>query len=117
MGDHHFPAGPNPMDPFKPYQPKVKGLPPSVITVEGAEALALQAVAFIVADDELLSQFLAVTGSDIESLRLRITERNFQVGVLDFLLADESAVLAFSSQNGTAPDAPMRARERLSTAT
>ena len=55
-----------------------------------------------------------MSGSDIESLRLRIRERSFLVGVLDFLLADESAVLTFFEQSAIAPETPMHARERLS---
>ena len=104
------------MDPFKPYLPKTKGPAPALLTTQGAEAVALQAVAFVATDDELLQQFLASTGSDLEGLRLRIADRSFLVGVLDFLLADDGAVLAFSKQNGIAPETPMQARERLSAA-
>ncbi len=105
------------MDPFKPYQLKAKGPVQVVLTTEGAEAVALMAVGFVVADDELLSQFLSISGSDIVSLRLRVSERDFLIGVLDFLLADDGAVLAFSRQNGIAPETPMQARERLSAST
>ena len=105
------------MDPFKPYQVKTKGPAPALLTTEGAEAVALLAVGFVVADDDLLSQFLAISGSDIVSLRLRVSERDFLIGVLDFLLADDGAVLALSRQNGFAPETPMQARERLSAST
>ena len=105
------------MDPFKPYQPRARGPTPALLTAEAAEAVALQAVAFIVADDDLLSQFLAVTGSDADGLRVRVTERTFLIGVLDFLLADESAVLTFCKQNRIAPETPMQAKERLSIVT
>ena len=102
------------MDPFKPYQPRAKGPVPTRLTAEGAEAVALRAVAFIAADEDLLSRFLAVTGSDVDGLRQRIAERHFLSGVLDFLLADEGALLAFCRQNDIAPETPMQARERLS---
>ena len=112
------------MYPFKPYQPKANGPVQKLLTTEDAEAVALLAVAFVVlavafvvTDDELLQHFLAITGSDVEGLRLRVADRNFLVGVLDFLLADDNAVLAFSKQNGIAPETPMQARERLSAAT
>jgi hypothetical protein len=101
------------MDPFKPYQPRQRAVPPPRLTVEGAEAVALQAVAFLVADQELLARFAAVTGCGLEDLSRRITERSFLAGVLDFLLADEAAVLAFANHAELAPETPMLARERL----
>ena len=105
------------MDPFKPHQPKTKGPVRALLTTEGAEAVALLAVGFVAADDELLSQFLAVTGSDVEGLRLRVADRDLLIGVLDFVLADDGAVVAFSRQNGFAPETPLQARERLSAST
>ncbi len=101
------------MDPFKPIKSKPRLVTPPRLTIEMAEAVALQAMAFIAADDELLSQFLAASGCDVEALKRRVTERYFLAGVLDFVLADESTVVAFSRHIGFSPETPMLARELL----
>ncbi len=101
------------MDPFKPCTPKPRPVAPPRLTDGGAEALALRAVAFIAADDELLPQFLAASGCDLEALKRRLAEPNFLAGVLDFILADESRVLAFSGQVDLPPETALLARARL----
>ena len=105
------------MDPFKPYQAKAKILTAKSLSNEGAEAVALQAVAYVVGDEELRERFMAASGSDLEDLKRRITQRNFLVGVLDFLLADESAVVSFAEHGQFAPETTMLARARLASAT
>jgi Protein of unknown function (DUF3572) len=94
------------MDPFKPYQPKTKTPTPTLLTADSAEAVALQAIAFIAMDDELLARF-------IDDIRLRIGDRNFLTGVLDFILADEPTVLAFADHCHLPAELPLRARNVL----
>lgn len=80
---------------------------------EPAETLALQALAWILADPERAGQFLAATGADASALTRMVAEPLFLGAVLDFLLTDERALLDFAADAGIAPDLPMRARAAL----
>jgi len=102
------------MDPFKPYTPsKRPAAGPKIRTAEDAQAVALQAIAFIAADEDLLPRFLALTGCGLDDLRRRIGEPGFLGGVLDFILADEPTLLLFAEATELAPEAPMAARALL----
>ncbi len=86
------------------------------ITLEGAEALAIQALSYIAKDPEQFDRFLALTGIGPESLRQAAGEPNFLLGVLDHLSSDERLLLAFVAQNEIPPEAIAEARERLANA-
>jgi hypothetical protein len=101
------------MDPFKPWQPKSRPAPLPLLDDDQAQAVALQAIAFIAADDELLPRFVALTGCGLDSLKDRIGEPAFLGGVLDFLLADEPSLLAFTAAAGIAAELPAAARTLL----
>ena len=101
------------MDPFKPYQPRQKDKIAS-LTVEDAETIALKAVAFIAADEELMPRFINLTGcSSIEDIRDRLADRSFLGSVLDFILGNEPTTLAFAESLSMAPEVPMLARAKL----
>ena len=100
------------MDPFKEYQPRPRATTPR-LTVSDAEAVALQAVAWIIGNDEMRDRFVAVTGCGGDDLRSRISQPGFLGSVLDFLLADEGSVLAFAEHSGLPPETPMMARHKL----
>ena len=101
------------MDPFKPYAPSKRPTSPPVLSVEDAQTIALKAIAFIAADDELLSRFVALTGCGMDNIRERIGDPAFLGGVLDFILGDEPTVLAFVETEELAPETPMAARHKL----
>jgi hypothetical protein len=102
------------MDPFKPYTPSKRPTArPPVLTVEDAQAVALKAVAFIAADDDLLPRFVALSGCGMDDIRQRIGDPAFLGGVLDFVLADEPTLLAFVAAAELAPETPMAARAKL----
>ena len=102
------------MDPFKPYTPSRRAAPaPRIAGPEDAQAVALQAVAFIAADEDLLPRFVALTGCGADEIRRRIGDPAFLGGVLDFVLADEPTLLAFAEAAGLAPETPMVARGKL----
>ena len=86
--------------------------PPS-LNRDAAEALALQAVAIVVADDDLLPRFLAVTGSGADDLRQRIRDPDFLGAVLDFVLEDDVIVRRLAEAGGVTPEQVMLARSRL----
>ena len=82
-------------------------------SVEDAQAVALQALAHIAGDEELLSRFVALTGCGADEIRSRIADDGFLGGVLDFILGDEATLIAFAEATGLPPETPMAARARL----
>jgi Protein of unknown function (DUF3572) len=80
---------------------------------EAAQVLAIQALGWIAADDEIFPQFMAATGVSIQDLRARAAESEFLVAVLDFLMLDDQWVVAFCDAGGHAYTAPLAARAAL----
>ena len=80
---------------------------------DAAEVLAIKALGWIAGNDELSGAFLGASGAAADELRERAGDPEFLGFVLDFLLADEDALLAFSESADVQPDAPMRARAAL----
>lgn len=78
-----------------------------------AEALALRALAWVAADPDLTGAFMAAAGADPGDLRARAADPPFLGFVLDFILGDEAALLAFAAAEGIRPELPMRARAAL----
>ena len=78
-----------------------------------AEALAVQALVWMAGDAELVGRFLAATGAGPADLRARAAEPEFLGFVLDFLLSDEAALVAFAAAENIRPELPMRARPAL----
>lgn len=78
-----------------------------------AEAIAIEALGFIANDPDLLPRFLALTGISASDIRLAAREPGFLAGVLDFVLAHEPTLMAFSEATGTDPALVARARLRL----
>lgn len=75
-----------------------------------AEVLALQALAFLAEDDELLGRFLALTGMDADGLRASAGETGTLIAVLDFMLFDDALVVAFAERTAIRPEEVGRAR-------
>ena len=73
------------------------------ITVDEAEALAARALQFLADEPRLLTRFLAVSGVAPQQLRRAAAEPGFLAGVLDFLLAHEPDLMAFSAASGRPP--------------
>jgi hypothetical protein len=101
------------MDPFKPYTPSKRPAGPPVLSAEDAQTIALKAIAFVAADEDLLPRFVALTGCGMDDIRARIGDPAFLGGVLDFILADEPTLLAFTEAEQLAPETPMAARHKL----
>ncbi len=81
--------------------------------VEAAESLALEALAFLAADERRLGALLAQAGWTLGELRSRADDPYVLAGILDFVLSDERLVLGLCESAGCAPEAPMRARRAL----
>lgn len=80
---------------------------------EAAQTLALQALAWIAADDEVFPLFLNATGATLAELRARAADPDFLGAVLDFLLQDDRWVVAFCDASGQAYTVPQAARSAL----
>jgi hypothetical protein len=86
---------------------------PSPPPQEIAEALAIQAFAFIAEEPERLSRFLATTGIAANEIRRAAREQGFLLGVLEHLLGDEKLLVAFADKAGIDPAAIARAAAAL----
>ena len=82
-----------------------------------AETVALQALAYLVSEEEALQGFLAQTGATADDLRRGAGTPQFLGGVLDFLLERDDRLLAFCDQVGVTPAQTQRARAALPGAT
>lgn len=78
-----------------------------------AETVALRALAFLASDDGAMAAFLGSCGADIGTVRARAADPEFLGFVLDHLLQDDKAVLAFAQREGLAPEAVLQARAAL----
>lgn len=86
---------------------------PSRAERDAAEHLAIAALGYLAADLHHLERFISLSGLDPSGLRDAATSPGFLAGVLDFLLEDESLLLAFAADQGLKPDHVVRARSRL----
>jgi hypothetical protein len=80
---------------------------------EAAEALAIQALAFIAEEPERLGAFLAASGIGPDAIRDAAREPGFLGGVLDHMLGNESLLVAFADSAGLNPISIARARRSL----
>jgi len=81
--------------------------------IEQAETLAIQALSWLASDEEILSQFLNITGAAPGDLRARAVEPEFLGFVLDFILRDDETILGFCHASNTPPEAVPQARATL----
>lgn len=80
---------------------------------ESAETLALQALAWVVSNEELLPVFMGSSGASAEDLKARATDPHFLASVLDFLTMDDAWVVSFCDASGHDYSAPLTARAYL----
>ncbi|SFR34160.1 Protein of unknown function [Yoonia tamlensis] len=80
---------------------------------EQAQVIALQALAWLVGNDELCTVFLGATGGSVDDLRARAGDPAFLAAVLEFLTMDDAWVVEFCDSVDLAYDKPLRARYAL----
>ena len=80
---------------------------------ESAETIALQALAWLAGNDDLLPVCLGASGASEADLRARATEPEFLGAVLDFLMMDDTWVVEFCDAQGLSYETPMMARVAL----
>ena len=83
------------------------------MTPDRAETIALQALGWLVANEDLCPVFLGATGTSADDLRGRAADADFQVAVLEFLTMDDAWVVAFCDFAGLNYEDPLRARYAL----
>lgn len=80
---------------------------------ESAETLALQALGWIAAQDEIMGDFLSHSGCAVQEIHQRATEPEFLAAVLDFLLLNDDWIIAFCTDCKLPFTAPQTARAYL----
>lgn len=78
-----------------------------------AETIALQALAYIAEDEDILNAFMASSGCSLDELKTSAADPAFLGGVLDFLLQDDGNVVEFCKTAGLDPSDLFRARHAL----
>ena len=83
------------------------------LTQESAELLAIEALSWLVGNEELLPVFLGSSGATEADVRAGASDPVFLASVLDFLMMDDAWITAFCQSADYALDFPMRARAAL----
>ena len=84
------------------------------MTRDEAEALAMRGLAYLAGDADRLARFVALTGVGPDTMRERIAETSFLMGVLDHFLGDEAMLVDFAASIDGAPQLVAEARRALS---
>jgi hypothetical protein len=74
------------------------------LSLETAEGIAAQGLAFLAAESGGLQAFMALTGLTPGELRARAESRELLAAVLEHLSADESLLLVFATGAHVAPE-------------
>jgi len=77
--------------------------PSSLIDLDDAEGLALQALTFLLSDAQRLSRFMSLTGIGPADLHTAVATSDLQTATLEYLLSDESLLLMFCQEAGVNP--------------
>jgi len=83
------------------------------MSAEGAEALAIKALAFLAGEPEELGRFLALAGIGPETLREAAADPAFLAGVLEYYLDNEPLLLVFAAREAVRPTLIAAARYLL----
>jgi hypothetical protein len=78
-----------------------------------AEAIAIDALAFIASDDELLSRFVALTGLNAAGIRAETGRFDLLRGVMHHVVEHEDLLIAFASSAGLKPEQVAAAAQAL----
>lgn len=83
------------------------------MTADDAQRIALLALGWLVADDDLCGVFLGATGATAGDLKAQASDPAFLASVLDFLTMDDKWVIAFCDAQSLSYDTPLRARQAM----
>ncbi|MFK5998436.1 MAG: DUF3572 domain-containing protein [Rhodobacterales bacterium] len=82
-------------------------------TQDQAEVIAMQALAWLSGQEDLILTFLGATGADLDDLRRRASDPEFLASVMDFILMDDDWVKMFCDQDNLPYDALQHIRMAL----
>lgn len=82
--------------------------------MKSADEIAIDILAWLANEPELLSRFLALTGTEPAAMRTAIAEPGFMGGLIAFLMDHEPTLMAFCQATDTAPEDVVRAHAVLS---
>jgi hypothetical protein len=80
---------------------------------ERAEKIAISALSWLAANEELLPVFLGSSGAMANDLRAQAENPAFLASVLEFLTMDDAWVVSFCDETGLKYEDPLRARYSL----
>lgn len=84
-----------------------------MMSQDAAETLAIKALAWLIADQDLMGTFMGASGASADDLRAGASDPHFLGSVLDFLMMDDQWVIRFGDDTGVQYDALMGARMSL----
>ena len=77
---------------------------PPDLTLETAEGVAAQGLAFLAGEPARLARFLTETGLTPGQIREQVESPEFLAAVLEHLVGDESLLLVFAASTSVAPE-------------
>ncbi|MDO9415903.1 DUF3572 domain-containing protein [Pararhizobium sp.] len=78
-----------------------------------ADEIAISVFGWLANEPELLGRFLALTGTDLGSLRSSVNDPAFLAGLLDFLMGHEPTLMAFCTATDTRPEDVVKAHRHF----
>ncbi|MBV1865943.1 MAG: DUF3572 domain-containing protein [Rhodobacteraceae bacterium] len=78
-----------------------------------AEVIGLQALGWLIGNDDLRGVFLGASGASVDDLKTRAGDSDFLASILDFILMDDAHIIGFCDANSLAYDLPMQALHSL----
>ena len=80
---------------------------------DGATVIALKLIAFLASDADRLERFCALSGLLEQDIKGSLQDPDFLGFVFDYVLQDESLLLAFAADEGLRPETVVAARRKL----
>ncbi|MGO4704175.1 DUF3572 domain-containing protein [Microvirga sp. 2MCAF38] len=84
------------------------------INAEEAESVALNIFTRLIADEDRLSRFLAISGLQPDSIRDAASQPGFFAAILDYVASDEALLLALAEELSVKPERIVEAHQILS---
>ncbi|MCA1366237.1 DUF3572 domain-containing protein [Bradyrhizobium sp. BRP14] len=82
--------------------------------MKSADDTAIAILTWLAGEPELMSRFLALTGTDVASLRSAAGDPGFMGGLVAFLMDHEPTLMAFCTATGISPEEVVRAHHVFS---
>lgn len=82
--------------------------------MKSADETAIAILSWLAGEPELMSRFLALSGSDLGSLRKAAADPGFMGGLVAFLMDHEPTLMAFCAATQTPPEEVVRAHQAFS---